>query len=186
VINSSYTNVSSSFFIDKFQRSIEPMLIAPLRSSHLVLGFIIGGIYRGLLVAFIVTAIGHWFSDSPLTYPMIYVTLIILASTLFGCLGFLNALWAKKFNHINIIPNFILTPLIYLGGVFHPLSTLSEPWQTLSHLNPIAWIVSGLHYAILGRDALSIELLMVALLMFNATLFLAARYCCKRRIGFKI
>ena len=186
LISSAYANTSSSFLSEKFQKSIEPLLSSPLTSSQLVLGYVSGGLARGVLVAIIITFVGHCFSCSPFYHPGLYAALIVLSSAFFSQCGLLNAIWARTFDQISIIPTFLLTPLTYLGGVFYPISALPTPWATLAQFNPIAWLVSGLRYAVLGDGSLSAPSLILGMLIGNALLFIWLRTLVKNRTHMRL
>ena len=150
VITSSYANVSSSFFSNKFQRSIEEMLVAPLPNWVILMGFVLGGVTRGLLVGLVVTVLATYFADLELHNLAVVVSVVFLSAVLFALGGFINAIFANKFDDISLVPTFVLTPLTYLGGVFYSISLLPEIWQTISMLNPILYMVNAFRYGILG------------------------------------
>jgi len=150
VITSSYSNVVSSFFSSKFQRSIEELLVSPVSPHVILIGFALGGITRGLAVALIVTLLSMFFTDLQVHHLGVTLLVITLTSTIFALGGFINAVFARNFDDISIIPTFVLTPLTYLGGVFYSINLLSPFWQTLSLANPILHMVNAFRYGILG------------------------------------
>ena len=121
--------VSSSFFSAKFQHSVEELLVSPVPNAIILLGYIGGGILRGLLVGLVVTLVSLFFSDVHINSAWIMLSISTLTATLFSLGGFLNGMFARKFDDVTIIPNFVLTPLTYLGGVFYSISLLPEFWQ---------------------------------------------------------
>ncbi|WP_237385717.1 ABC transporter permease [Xenorhabdus sp. Sc-CR9] len=150
VITNSYSNVSSSFFGAKFQRSIEELLVAPVPTHIIIAGFVGGGVARGICVGILVTLVSLLFIPLQMhSWGMIVITLLA-TSILFSLAGLLNAIFAKTFDDISIIPTFVLTPLTYLGGVFYSLTLLPAFWQVVSKLNPIVYMVSGFRYGFLG------------------------------------
>ncbi|MBD2812865.1 ABC transporter permease [Xenorhabdus sp. Vera] len=150
VITNSYSNVSSSFFGAKFQRSIEEVLVAPVPTHIIIAGFVGGGVARGICVGILVTLVSLLFIPLQMhSWGMIVITLLA-TSILFSLAGLLNAIFAKTFDDISIIPTFVLTPLTYLGGVFYSLTLLPAFWQVVSKLNPIVYMVSGFRYGFLG------------------------------------
>lgn len=179
VINNAYANVSSSFFSNKFQRSVEEMLVAPLPGWVILLGFVAGGVARGLFVGVIVTIVALFFTDLHLHSFWITTLTVLLSSVLFSLGGFINALYANKFDDISIIPTFVLTPLSYLGGVFYSISLLPEPWQLVSAFNPVLYMVNAFRYGILGVTDVNLALcfgillVMIALLSFISLRLLA-------------
>lgn len=150
VITSSYTNVVSSFFGAKFQRFVEEMLVSPTPNYIILSGFVMGGVARGLGVGLIVTLVALFFTDLHIhSYP-ITISIVVITSVFFSMAGFINAVYAETFDDISIVPTFLLTPLIYLGGVFYSTDLLPEFWAGVSHANPILYIVNAFRYGILG------------------------------------
>jgi ABC-2 type transport system permease protein len=150
VINNSFANVVSSFFGAKFHGSIQEMLISPLPNAIILLGYVGGGIARGMTVGFVVTIISIFFTELQIHNIAIILSIVFLTSFLFSLAGFVNAVYARSFDGMNIIPIFILTPLTYLGGVFYSIEMLPEFWQNASLLNPILYMVNGFRYGFLG------------------------------------
>lgn len=156
VITNSYSNVVSSFFSSKFQRSIEELLVSPVSPHVILIGFALGGITRGLAVALIVTLLSLFFTNLQVHHLGVTLLVITLTSAIFAFGGFLNAIFARNFDDISIIPTFVLTPLTYLGGVFYSINLLSPFWQTLSLANPVLHMVNAFRYGILGVSDISI------------------------------
>ena len=186
VMVNAYANVSSSLFIEKFQKSIEGLLCAPLSAHILVIGFVSGGLFRGTIVASIITALGLLFTHLTIQHPLAYLALILFIASTFSMLGMFNALWAKKFDEISFVPTFILTPLIYLGGVFFPISLLPNPWQSLAHLNPVAWMISGLRETLFFPQLPHFIPLCIGLLLFNLSLYAGLIFCLNKRYGVRL
>jgi ABC-2 type transport system permease protein len=171
VITNSYGNVVSSFFGAKFGGHVEEMLVSPMSNATIIVGHVAGGVIRGLMVGFMVTMIALGFTDLSIENPFITFSMVILASTVFALLGFTNAIFAKKFDDISIIPTFILTPLTYLGGVFYSIALLPEFWQKVSLGNPILYMVNAFRYGILGTSDISISYAYMIVLFFVIGLF---------------
>ena len=150
VITNSYANVSSSFFSAKFQRNIEELLVAPVPNYLIIMGYVGGGVTRGLLVGFLVTLVSLFFVDLHIYNIFILIASILCTSILFSIGGLLNAIFVKTFDDISIIPTFVLTPLTYLGGVFYSISLLPDFWQGVSHFNPIFYMINAFRYGFLG------------------------------------
>ena len=185
VITNSYGNVVSSFFGAKFGRHIEEMLISPMSSSAIVIGHVAGGVLRGLAVGALVTVIALFFTRLEVQHPFVTVSVVLLSSTVFSLAGLINAIFAKKFDDISIVPTFVLTPLTYLGGVFYSISLLPEFWQTVSKANPILYMVNAFRYGILGTSDISIGHAYVILLVFVALLFFACITLLDRGVGIR-
>ena len=150
VITNSYGNISSSFFGAKFQRFVEEMLVSPMPSWTILTGYVAGAVLRGFMVGLIVLGLSLFFTKIHLYHPLVTLSTFLLAATIFALLGFVNAIFARKFDDIAIIPTFVLTPLTYLGGVFYNVTMLPSPWKELSHLNPILYMVNAFRYGLLG------------------------------------
>ena len=186
IINNAYSNVSSSFFGARFQRHIEEILIAPVPNWIILAGYICGGVLRGLIVGLIVTTIALFFTGMPSLYnPFIVFTTVILTSILFSLGGFLNGIFANNFDDISIIPTFVLTPLIYLGGVFYSIDLLPDIWQSISLANPILYMVNAFRYGILGVSDINIYVAFVIILLFILALSSLALYLLRRGTGIK-
>ena len=186
IINNAYSNVSSSFFGARFQRHIEEILIAPVPNWIILAGYITGGVTRGLIVGLIVTVIALFFTGMPSVYnPFIVVTTVILTSILFSLGGFLNGIYAKNFDDISIIPTFVLTPLIYLGGVFYSIDLLPDIWQSISLANPILYMVNAFRYGILGVSDISIHTAFAIIVLFIVVLSFFSLYLLQRGTGIK-
>lgn len=150
MISSSYSNVASSFFSAKFQRNIEELLIAPVPTYIIIAGYLAGGVARGLMVGVMVTLVSLFFVDMPINNIFILILSGTCTSILFSLGGLLNALLARTFDDISIVPTFILTPLTYLGGVFYSISLLPPFWQGVSHFNPVFYMINAFRYGFLG------------------------------------
>ncbi len=166
IIMNSYANVSSSFFSSKFQRSIEEMLVSPVSNLAILLGFITGGVCRGLLVGIIVAVVALGFTQTVPAYPLTTLLVAIMASVVFSLGGLINAVLARNFDDISIIPNFVLTPLTYLGGIFFSIELLSGFWQVVAKLNPILYMINGFRFGILGASDIPLLHTFVVLLLF--------------------
>lgn len=145
VITNAYANVASSFFSAKFQRNIEELLVAPVPTHVIIAGYVGGGVARGLCVI-PATAISLFFVPFEVHSWLFVALTLLLTAILFSLAGLLNAVFAKTFDDISLIPTFVLTPLTYLGGVFYSLTLLPPFWQALSHLNPIVYMISGFRF----------------------------------------
>ena len=158
VISHSYSNVVSSFYSTKFQSHIEELLVAPVPNWVILAGYVCGGIARGVLVGCVVAAIATLFTQLQVKYWEIAVAVFVLTATLFSLLGFINAVFADSFDAISIIPNFVLTPLSYLGGVFYSVTMLPGIWQHVALGNPILYMVNALRYGFIGVSDVDVNL----------------------------
>ncbi len=174
IITNSYSNVVSSFFATKFHGNIEEMLVSPVSKHTILFGYMAGGLFRGLAVGAIVMALALFFTE--LSVVNVFVTLftVIMTSMLFSLGGLINAIFARSFDDISIIPSFVLTPLTYLGGVFYSLDNLSPFWQNLSLLNPIVYMVNAFRFGILGHSDVNVWYAMVMMLLFASIFYVVA------------
>ncbi|MEJ2669817.1 MAG: ABC transporter permease [Gammaproteobacteria bacterium] len=185
VITNAYSNVASSFFSNKFQRCIEEMLVAPVSPFTILLGFVAGGVARGVSVGVLVTVLSLFFTALPLNHIAVTVLTVVLTATLFATGGLINALFARKFDDISIVPTFILTPLTYLGGVFYSIELLPDFWQGVSLVNPIVYMVNAFRYGLIGISDVSISHSIWMMVLFNVVLLGLALYLLKRGVGIK-
>lgn len=185
VITNSYANVASSFFSAKFQRNVEELLVAPVPNYIIVLGFVGGGVARGVLVGLIVTLLSLFFVDIRIQHLWVIVTTVLLTSAVFSLGGLINAVYAKTFDDISIVPTFVLTPLTYLGGVFYSLSLLPELWQNVSTLNPIVYMVNAFRFGFLGHSDVNLTLAFVVLVALVTVLFAVAMHLIRRGTGLR-
>jgi len=156
VITNSYANVVSSFYGSKFQRHIEEMLISPTPNYIILLGFVSGGVMRGLTVGTAVTIVSLLFNPLNIHSLPVMISMVLLTSILFSLAGLINGVYANSFDDISIIPTFVLTPLTYLGGIFYSIGMLPEFWQHLSMANPILYMVNAFRYGFLGISDISL------------------------------
>lgn len=158
VISHAYANVVSSFYSSKFQHNIEELLVAPVPNWVILAGYVSGGIVRGLLVGVVVALISMAFSDIHVLHPALAFAVALLTATLFALAGFINAILAESFDDISIIPNFVLTPLSYLGGVFYSVDMLPNIWQSISLGNPILYMINAFRYGLIGVTDVNIQI----------------------------
>ncbi len=185
VITNSYANVSSSFFSAKFQKSIEELIMSPIPLHLILWGYVLGGVCRGLLVAVIVTSMSLFFTDLYITNWFVTIYTVLITSLLFALGGFINAVYAKSFDDISIIPTFVLTPLTYLGGVFYAISALSPFWQNLSLINPVVYMVNAFRFGILGHSDVNVSISLAVISAFCAVLYGVAYYLLSRGSGMR-
>ena len=185
VITNSYGNVVSSFYGTKFQRHIEEMMVAPVPASVILIGFVLGGVARGLAVGLIVTLLSLFFTELKIHNLAVVVSVVFLTAVLFSLGGFINAIFANSFDDIAIVPTFVLTPLTYLGGVFYSIALLPEFWQQVSQINPILYMVNTFRYGILGVSDIDLGLAFSIILIFIALLYSYALYLLRTGKGIR-
>jgi len=171
IITNSYANVVSSFYGSKFQHNIEEMLISPMPNYIILLGYVSGGVARGVIVGGVVTLVSLFFTDLSIQHFFITSIVVLLTAILFSLAGFINGVYAKSFDDISIIPTFILTPLTYLGGIFYTIKMLPDFWQNLSLINPILYMVNAFRYGIIGVSDIDLVTAFSIIILFIIGLF---------------
>ena len=185
IITNAYSNVVSSFFGMKFQRSIEEILVSPTPSWVIIAGFTLGGVARGLLVGLLVTLVALFFTQLTVHSVLFVFIFVLLTAIVFSLAGMLNGIFAKKFDDVSIVPTFVLTPLTYLGGICYSISALPEPWQTISKFNPILYMVNGFRYGILGYSDINVYIGITILVLFSVILFIINLVLINRGVGLR-
>jgi len=185
VITNSYGNVVSSFYSAKFQKSIEELLVSPTPNYLILVGYVSGGVARGIIVGIVVTLVAMFFSDIEIHSYSLTLLIFFLTATLFSLAGFINAIYANSFDDISIIPTFVLTPLTYLGGIFYSIDMLPEIWQNISLANPILYMVNSFRYGMIGTTDTDLTTAIVIILGFTITLFCYSMYLLNRGVGIR-
>lgn len=185
VITNSYSNVASSFFSTKFQRSIEELMVAPVSPHVILLGYTLGGVARGLAVGLIVTLMSMLFTRLQVQHIGLTICVVFFTSLVFSLGGFINSVFARTFDDISIVPTFVLTPLTYLGGVFYSIHLLSPFWQGLSMVNPILHMVNAFRYGILGVSDIPIATALVIMAVFTVALYSLSYWLLARGHGMR-
>jgi len=185
VIQNSYGNISSSFFGAKFGRHIEELLVSPMPNWVILGGYVAGAVLRGLMVGAIVLCVAMLFTKVRVPHPLLTIASVLLGATIFSLAGFVNAVYAKKFDDIAIVPTFILTPLTYLGGVFYSVKLLPGWAEAATHLNPIFYMVNAFRYGLLGVSDVPLWLAFALMLGFVAALAAIGLWLLKRGVGMR-
>lgn len=185
VITASYANVVTSFFGMRFQRSIEELLVAPLPNYLLLSGFVAGGVARGLFVGLLVTMLALFFTKLHIYNIFVLLAIVPMTTILFSLAGFTNALFAKTFDDVSIVPTFVLTPLTYLGGIFYSIDLLPSFWRHLSLFNPILYIVNSFRYGLLGISDISVRTALAIIFVSCVLLFFINLYLLRRGKGIR-
>ena len=185
VITNSYSNVASSFFSAKFQHNIEELLVAPVPNYIIIAGYVGGGVLRGLSVGLIVSVVSLLFVSLNIAHLWVIIVTVVMTSIVFSLGGLINAIFARTFDDISIIPTFVLTPLTYLGGVFYSINLLPEVWQIVSKVNPIVYMVNAFRYGFLGVSDVGIGTSFTVLTLFVIALYGVAYYLISRGIGLR-
>ncbi|GAB4300405.1 MAG: ABC transporter permease [Thiohalomonadaceae bacterium] len=185
VITNSYANVVSSFYGAKFSHYVEELLIAPIPNSLILAGYVAGGLARGLTVGTVVALVAMFFTDLQVHNLAVVLSVVVLTAVLFSLGGFINAIYAKSFDDISIIPTFVLTPLTYLGGIFYSIDMLPPFWREVSLLNPILYMINAFRYGLLGVTDIPLGTAFGVTLLFILALAAYALFLLQRGVGLK-
>ena len=185
VIQNSYGNISSSFFGAKFGRHVEELLVSPMPNWVILGGYVAGAVLRGVLVGAVVLMIATLFTDVRMPHPFVTLTTVLLGATIFALAGFLNALYAKKFDDVAIVPTFILTPLTYLGGVFYSVTLLPDWAEAATYANPIFYMVNAFRYGLLGVSDVPVWIAYALMLSFAVVLGAICLVLLRRGVGLR-
>ena len=185
IISNSYMNVVGSFYSSRFQKSHEELMVSPVPDAIILLGYITGGVMRAFVVGIAVYIVTIFFTEIPIYNLSLVILITFLTAFLFSTAGFINAIYAKSFDDINIVTTFVLTPLTYLGGTFYSIDALPQIWQDISIFNPIAYIISAYRLAFLGIEETSIVVSIAIIIILIFILFFTALMILSKGIGIK-
>jgi ABC-2 type transport system permease protein len=185
VIQNSYGNISSSFFGAKFGRHVEELLVSPMPPWVILGGYVAGAVLRGLMVGAIVLAIAMCFTRVQIPHPLVTLGTVLLGATIFSLAGFVNAVYAKKFDDVAIVPTFILTPLTYLGGVFYSVKLLPQWAETATHFNPVFYMVNAFRYGLLGVSDVPLWIAFGLMGLFVVVLGTLGLWLLRRGVGLR-
>jgi len=185
IITNAYQNPVSTFFFAKWQRTIDEMLVSPMPSWVVIAGFVTGGILRAFLTGALVIAVSLFFTHLTIVSVGILLGAAFLTSLIFALAGVINAIYAKGFDAISIVPNFVLTPLTYLGGVFYSIKLLPPVWAKVSLANPILYMVNAFRYGFLGVSDVRLVTCFAVMGGLTFALLLWALFLFKRGAGLK-
>lgn len=150
VLQNAFANASSSLIQSKITGNIVFVLLPPLSYGEFFLAYLLASMARGLLVGLGVGLVGLVFTDLPLAHPVWILVYALAASAVFGCIGIIAGMWAEKFDHLAGVQNFLIVPLTFLSGVFYSIHSLPAFWQTVSHYNPVFYMIDGFRHGFFG------------------------------------
>jgi ABC-2 type transport system permease protein len=163
VVNNSFANTSTSLFVSRYLGNIADLLVTPITPPQMILAYTTAAMIRGIMVGVVIWLVSLIFSGLPWTHPGQAAIMILLSSFLFSQFGIVAAVFAKNFETMAMFTNFIILPLVYLGGLFFPVQQLPSPWNEISHLNPLFYLIEGFRSAVCGIEGLPFQTcLMVA------------------------
>lgn len=184
LIQNSFANTSSSLIGAKYNGIIIDFLLAPFSYIELSLGFMIGGMVRGILVGSVTYLVSTFFYGGQIAHPILAVFFAILVSSIFSLFGIIAGLWAEKFDHVSIFSNFFITPLTFLSGVFYSVKGLPGIWSRVSLFNPVFYMVDAVRYAFVGQSDMAPAFSAFIIASFALFLFILVTYLFK--IGYNI
>ncbi|OGC87499.1 ABC transporter permease [Candidatus Kaiserbacteria bacterium RIFCSPHIGHO2_02_FULL_55_25] len=188
IVTNAYANSSFTFFQSKFfARSIDEMLVSPMPPWLIIAGFVAGGVIRGVLVGALVLMISVFFTGLHLSIFNLAIILVfaILTAIVFALAGLVNGVYAKSIDAINIVPTFVLTPLVYLGGVFYSIHSLPVAAQYVTYVNPIFYLINGFRYGFLGIADIALWISFAVLAVMIAALIAINMYLIRKGLGLK-
>lgn len=165
-----FSNNSSSILQQKFQGAIQDQLSSPASPAELLMGFSLGGFLRGMIVSTITFLVAFVLVDLPVENPLVLIAGIFLVGFFFSQLGVLVGVRAEQFDDVAFYQTFVLTPLIFLGGVFYSVTLLPEPWQTISHFNPVYYMINVVRYGFIGYSEANVAVSLALLALATAVL----------------
>ncbi len=186
VITNSYIEVANTFFMAKFfARNIDEILVSPTPPAVIIAGFVASGVIRGMLIGFLVLIVSLFFALPSVAHPLVVFLFLFMSSLVFALGGLVNGIYAKNFDGISIVPTFVLTPLVYLGGVFYSIKSLPAFWQNVSLFNPIFYLINGFRYGFLGFADVPLLTCFLVLLGLALVLLGVNVYFIKKGLGLK-
>jgi ABC-2 type transport system permease protein len=186
VVTNAFSNVATVFFQSKFfVRSIDEILVSPMPAWLMLAGFISGGVVRGVVVGLLVLLVSLFFSLPSVPHPVFVLLFLFLSATIFSLGGLINGIYAKSFDGISIVPTFIITPLVYLGGVFYSVQVLPTWAQIITMANPLFYLVNGFRYGLLGHSDVNIGVCVMALTAMVGAMAAIAWWQLQRGLGLK-
>jgi ABC-2 type transport system permease protein len=186
VVTNSFSNVATTFFQAKFfARNIDEILVSPTPPWIIISGFVAGGMVRGIVIGLLVIVVSAFFTTLPLTHPFIILLFLVLSSLIFSLAGLVNGIYAKSFDGITIVPTFVLTPLVYLGGVFYSAQALPPLWQKLTFADPIFYLVDGFRAGFTGLSDISLGVSVGVLGILTAVLIALNWYFIRTGLGLR-
>ena len=184
-ITASYVKSASSFFLSKFTKTYEEMLISPLSTHNIIWGYVVGSVVRGGLAGILVMLVALLFITFDIYSWMMIFSTLLLTTISFALGGLINAVYAKTFDDVGLIPTFVLTPLTYLGGVFYSISLLPDFWQAVSKFNPIVYMINGFRYGFLGISDMPIFYTFLVLVSLCIMLYWFAFSLIEKGVGLR-
>ncbi len=186
VVMSAYANTAYVMFGARFMgRNIDEILVSPTPPWLLVVGYVTGGVFRGVVVGCVVLLVSIFFTDLSIHSPLVVLLFLLLTSMVFALAGLVHGVYAKTFDNLNIVPTFVLTPLIYLGGVFYSTDALPGIWAVVTRFDPIFYIINGFRYGFIGSSDVPLAVSIGVLALFAALFTGAAIYLIRTGLGLK-
>jgi ABC-2 type transport system permease protein len=158
MVQAAYANNASTIFQARFDRYVNDVLSAPMPSWQMTLGYVVGGVYRALAIGVALVVLSLVVVDVPIERPFALLAAVSLGLTLFAALGLVVGIYAESWDFTTFISNIVILPLVFVGGVFYSVDVLPAPWEELSHVNPVFYLVNAVRFGFLGESDVSVWL----------------------------
>lgn len=183
LVNSSFSNPSFALIIAKNVGSIIDLQLVPIRNWKIGIAYALAGLTRGFITLGIAVLATVWFIPlETIAHPLLLLAGIVITGIEFGMLGVAFGFWAKSFESLTILTTFIMQPMIFLAGVFYPISTLPHPWNVISQFNPIHHNVNVIRYAATGYSDGNIATSLVVVLIISLAVFVLMNFITRRNL----
>lgn len=163
----SISNASFGIYFPKFLGTINELLSAPVSYVEIVIGYVSAAVTKSMVIGLIILITASFLVDLRIEHPIWMIAILFLSCVSFSLLGFIIGIWAKSFEQITIVPDLIITPLVFLGGSFYSITLLPEFWQKVTLFNPIVYLISGFRWSFFGNADVSIGYSITAILLFT-------------------
>lgn len=158
MVQAAYSNNSATIFQARFDRYIHDVLSAPMRPWQMTIGFLVGGVCRALLIGALLVAVAAPLTGVGVAHPLVLAAACALGLLAFSALGLIAGIYAQSWDHTAFIQNIVIAPLAFVGGTFYSVSVLPSPWQEISHVNPLFFLINAFRYGFLGHSDVSVAL----------------------------
>jgi ABC-2 type transport system permease protein len=184
LLTNSISNASFGIYFPKFVGTVYEVLSAPVSTLEVILGYVGAAASKAVILGIIILITAGFFIDLQIAHPVMMMVFILLTALSFSLFGFILGIWADNFEKLSVVPTLLVTPLVFLGGSFYSTDMLPEPWQTISHFNPVLYLVSGLRWSFYEISEVSVMLSLASILIFMFSCLAVVYYLFKT--GYKL
>lgn len=171
LLTHSISNASFAIYFPKFVGTVYEMLSAPISTLEVVLGYVGAAATKSMLLGFIILITASFFIDMRIAHPFIMLAFVVLTAVSFSLLGFILGIWADNFEKLSVVPMLVITPLVFLGGSFYSTDMLPAFWQSVSLLNPVLYLVSGLRWSFYEISEVNVWVSLISITVFMLACF---------------